>query len=139
MDSADSHSRPQSESGLAEEVERLRQRVAELEEKLATARSAGETSAYLVPREEREEMEGNIEFMGDFDELQANGVDVSKGGLCLEVSKPLPFDIKLSVQNEEYVYRGHMAWMKSLEDGSYRLGFKFVPPDLGPDRESMQS
>jgi hypothetical protein len=118
----------------AEEVEWLRQRVTELEEELAIARAPNESSAHLAPREQRENLDSSIEFMGDFADLQASGVDLSKRGLCLEVGKPLPFDIKLNIKGQEHVYRGHMAWMKSLADGSYRLGFQFVPPDLNEDR-----
>ena len=114
----------------ADEVDRLRSRVAELERELACSRGAEGKALRLGPREEREALASSVEIIGDFRALQAQGVDVSKGGICLEVGQPIPFDIKLSTDGGEQVYRGNMAWMKSLEDGSYRLGFRFVPPDL---------
>lgn len=114
----------------ADEVVGLRLRVAELERELAASRAVEERALHLGPRQERESLAGSVEIMGDFQALQAQGVDVSKGGICLEVGKPIPFDIKLTAEGEEQVYRGNMAWMKSLADGSYRLGFRFVPPDL---------
>ena len=118
------------QASSAHEVAQLRLRVAELEKELAASRSPGGDNIQMAPREEREALASRVEIMGDFEALQAQGVDISRGGICLEVGRPIPFDIKLTAEGEEHTYRGNMAWMKSLEDGSYRLGFKLVPPDL---------
>ena len=136
MDGAGSGDQPRSEFELVEELERLRQRVVELEEELATlSAGGGGAEVRYVPRADRRKLEAKVEVRGDFDQFQAQGVDMSTGGLCVEVSEPLPFDMMLSVEDEEYAYRGRMVWMKSLADGSYRLGFRFVPPDLSRDHD----
>jgi hypothetical protein len=108
----------------------LQLQISELQEELATLRAAGKETHMPAPREERAGISSNVELIGDFTALEAEGVDISRGGLCLEVGDPIPFDIKLNTEGQEHVYRGNMAWMKSLEDGSYRLGFEFVRSDL---------
>ena len=136
MDGAGSSDQSRNEFELVEELERLRRRVVELEEELSALSAGGEGSgARHVPRADRRKLEAKVEVRGEFDQFQAQGVDMSTGGLCVEVSEPLPFDMMLSVEDEEYAYRGRMVWMKSLADGSYRLGFRFVPPDLSRDHD----
>ena len=130
MEGKNSNNQREKESELAEELERARRRVCELEDELSRLRAG--SMASRVRREERRELRANIEFVGDFDRLRAQGVDISKGGLCLEVSEPLPFDMKLEIENQEHEYHGQMVWLKSVEDGGYRLGFRLVPPNLSP-------
>ena len=122
--------RPDPQPATADEVARLRKEVAELQAQLAAYHCLEENTIRVAPREERDELGSDVELIGDFDALQAEGVDISQGGLCLEVGDPLPFDIKLHAEGQEHIYRGNMVWMKSLADGSYRLGFNFVRTDL---------
>jgi hypothetical protein len=69
-------------------------------------------------RSERSSLEAQIEFIGDFDIVEASGVDMSDGGIC--------FDMKVTTSDWEQIQRANLAWMKRLESG-YRFGFEYVP------------
>ena len=107
-------------SGLVAELEEARRHVTELEAKLAASQPADRS------RPERKKLEASIEFIGDFDIIQAAGVDISSHGICFEVSESLAFDMKVELEDEEQVHRGRLVWMKSLAEDGYRLGFQFL-------------
>ena len=110
--------------------ENRRERMAALEEELRHLQAeAGKCSGRNSQRHERKKLEADIEFIGDFDIVAASGVDISAGGICFEVSHPLPFDMKISIGDEKHLYRGYLVWMKSTGDDNYRLGFEFISPE----------
>ena len=84
-------------------------------------------------RSERLAVEAQIEFIRDFDIVEATGVDLSEGGICFDVSDTLCFDMKVTTPDEEEIHRGNLAWMRRLKDGRYRFGFEFVPTSQGRD------
>ncbi len=78
-------------------------------------------------RPQRSTLEANIEFIGDFDVVQAQGIDLSEGGVCFGTSDGLPFEMRFELDGEVHQHRAHLIWMKQQEDGTYRYGLKFVP------------
>ena len=78
MDAAGSSDQSRNEFELVEELERLRRRVVELEEELSALSAGGEGSgARHVPRADRRKLEAKVEVRGEFDQFQAQGVDMS--------------------------------------------------------------
>jgi|TARA_B100001964_G_C13661106_1_gene349063 hypothetical protein len=80
-------------------------------------------------RSERVELSTKVEFVGDFDILQATGVNLSESGICFDIEETLPFEMRLEWEGEPYRYRAHLVWMKRLPEGGFRVGLKFVPPE----------
>ena len=113
-----------------QEIDSLQRRIVELETELTTLRAG----ASHLQREPRVSLKAEVDVTRRFGDFRARGVDRSPGGFCLEVSDPLPFEMTLRDEEQEHVYNGSMVWMKSLDDGGYRLGFKLSPPDLGSDQ-----
>lgn len=99
------------------EMARLRQRLAELE------REAGPD-----PRSSREKLQTAIEFIGDFDVVQAEGIDLSPGGIGFELGQPLLFEMRFTFGGQARQHRAHLVWMKLLDEGGCRCGFKFDNP-----------
>ena len=112
---------------LVDELEAARNHVAELEARLASMEQ--ET---LTRRQERQPLEADIEFIGDFDIIGAKGIDLSEGGICFEVSEPLTFEMRFDVHKQTHSHRAQLIWVKSLSTGGYHLGFKFIPPVSEP-------
>lgn len=104
------------------EISALRQRLAELE------REAGPD-----PRTQRAELQTAIEFIGDFDVLQAEGVDLSEGGIGFELRQPLPFEMRFVFDGRPRQHRAHLVWMKLTEGGGCRCGFKFDLPEASAE------
>ena len=83
-------------------------------------------------RAQRRELDAEIEFIGDFDVVSARGVDISKSGICFEMEEGFPFEMQFRRDGEKHRHRARLVWMKRLEDGSYRFGFEFIPPEPHP-------
>ena len=114
--------------------ENRRERMAALEEELRQLQAEiGECSGQQAQRHERKKLEADIEFIGDFDIVAASGVDISAGGICFEVSHPLPFDMKISIGGEKHIYRAYLVWVKSTGGDNYRLGFEFISPETNTE------
>ena len=113
------------------EAAELRSQLAAIQRQLTRLDRSGAPAAAggngEAQRSERSSLEAQIEFMGDFDIVEASGVDVSAGGICFEVSETLCFDMKVTTSHGEQVHRAHLVWITRLKDRGYRLGFKFVP------------
>ena len=110
---------------LIEEVEALRKHVTDLTEKIAAQQQKDtepETS-----RTQRNAIRTPITFIGNFSLVQAQGIDLSEGGVCFEVSEDLPFEMEFEINGETHQHKGALVWMKTLANGSSRWGFKFVP------------
>lgn len=112
---------------LANELETARNHVAELEARLASMEEGTH-----VRRQERQPLEADIEFIGDFDIIGAKGIDLSEGGICFEVSEPLTFEMRFDVHQQTHNHRAQLVWVSSLSTGGYHLGFKFIPPQSEP-------
>ena len=84
------------------------------------------SSQEIVPRLERLPLDGDIEFIGDFDILQAKGINISEGGIAFEIEGGLPFEMRFQAEDETKTYRAELVWMKRLPHGGYRMGLKFV-------------
>lgn len=85
-----------------------------------------------VSRSQRSDLNANIEFIGDFDVVQAQGIDLSEGGICFGTADGLPFEMRFELEGEVHQHRAHLIWMKQQEDGTYRFGLKFVPSQPVP-------
>ena len=79
-----------------------------------------------VPRASRSELGGEIEFIADFDIIQAKGINLSETGICFELEQDLPFEMKFELEGEEHIKRAHLIWVDQLPDGGFRFGLKFV-------------
>jgi hypothetical protein len=125
---------PQLKDDLLLEIDYLRGRLRRLEEDLA--KFDGDASAAweeLNPREERRPFEGTFTFSGDFDEVEARGVDLSSGGVCFEIGGDLPFSLQVR-QGEEVIERSaSLAWAQRLGDGKCRFGFEFTDDPTDDD------
>lgn len=124
-------------SSTGDEAAELRSQLADMQRQLACLDPAGAPEAVAgngeAVRSNRSSLEARIEFMGDFDIVEASGVDVSEGGICFEVSDTLCFDMKVTTPEGEQIHRGNLVWMKRLDDGGCRLGFEFVPTSQSRD------
>ena len=109
---------------LINELESMRQRIADLESKGKEAK--GPT------RSPRTELHADIEFIGDFDIVQAKGINLSEGGICFELGEPLPFEIQFELGGNMRKHRAHLLWMKRRQEGRYRFGLKFVKAEPYP-------
>ena len=67
-----------------------------------------------------------IEFIGDFDVVQAQGIDLSEGGVCFGTADGLPFEMRIELDGEVHLHRAHLIWMQQQAHGTYRFGLKFV-------------
>ena len=83
-------------------------------------------------RQEREALQTDIEFIGDFDIVVASGVDLSDGGICFELAEGLPFEMRFSLDGTAHQKRAQLIWVKRLEGGQYRFGFTFLPSEPYP-------
>ena len=79
-------------------------------------------------RAPRKELDTEIEFIADFDIVQAKGINISDSGICFELNQDLPFEMQFKSGEEVHRFRAHLIWVKRLPQGGYRLGLQFVPP-----------
>ena len=112
---------------LISELNDVRGRLAALEGKVV---SLGEDLAKeddgASRRAAREELNTPIQFIGDFDLIEARGVDLSSGGICFDAEADIPFEMEFQTNGDTKKYRAHLVWMKPLGNGRSRLGFRFV-------------
>jgi len=118
---------------LIEETEALRRRVAELESKIAASESkAARTDSIPKERAPRTEINASIEFIADFDIVEAKGINFSDSGICFELNEDLPFEMQFSLEGKIHRYRACLVWVKRMCKGGYRFGMQFVPPEAYP-------
>ena len=113
---------------LVAELKTLRGQIATLESEIVGLRQKGGNSAGFQERAPRVELDADIEFMGDFDIVQARGINISEGGICFAVKEDLPFEMRFELEGKLETRRAHFVWAKRLPTGGYHLGFKFVAP-----------
>lgn len=112
------------------EIEGLKKKVRALEEKLSLLEKENEGGDGLVKvRAARKPMHANIEFIGDFDLLEAEGVDISDSGICFELHTPLPFDMQFEQDGQRIRKHARLIWVKQLEGDRSRLGLHFIDTD----------
>ncbi|MFT5285435.1 MAG: hypothetical protein ACI8TQ_001600 [Planctomycetota bacterium] len=123
---------PQLKDDLILEIDFLRERLAKLEKDLVRYdANNGKAWAEVNPREERKPFVGTFSFTGDFDEVEARGVDLSPGGVCFEIGGDLPFSLQMR-QGAKIIERsGSLAWARRMAEGKCRFGFEFT--DLAPE------
>ncbi len=113
-------------NALLRENERLHQRIKALEERVRSMETAREhQDDDRMFRPPRRPMKANIEFIADFDVIEARGIDLSEGGVSFEVDEDLPFEMQFELNGRYYKNRAHLVWMKRLTSGGYRFGLMF--------------
>ena len=117
-------------SELNDELRAAYEKIDELESAVSELkmRIEDETKGFLF-RPPRRDINSNIEFIADFDIIEASGINISTGGLCFEVREELPFEMQFELKSKLHRYRAHLVWMKRLPQGGYRFGFMFVSPE----------
>lgn len=112
---------------LINEVKALRRMVADqgVEGEAQKEKAAGPGTS----RTQRNAIRTPITFIGNFSLVQAQGIDLSEGGVCFEVAEDLPFEMEFEIDGEVHQHKGSLVWMKKLENRLSRWGFKFMPGD----------
>jgi len=113
---------------LKEEIQSLNRRIAELEDQLDACMNIA-----IQERLPRYPLNARIEFIGDFDIINAQGVNISEGGICLKLADELPFEMHFQHEGRRVQRRAHLVWLKRQDsDGAYHSGFKFVDDEPFP-------
>jgi hypothetical protein len=115
----------QTKKDLIIELQSLQEHIRRIEEKINVCREES-TGNNIKVRSPRLPLQANIEFVGDFDILDAEGMDISETGICFELSVPLTFDMRFVQDGEIVTKRAALIWVKQLENGRSRLGLHFV-------------
>jgi hypothetical protein len=113
---------------VIDEIKSLRNRINELETKISSLDMKKKGECRNDPREN---LDAEIEFIGDFDIVKASGINISKGGICFEISESLPFSIRFKEGGQTHDFRGNLVWMDRLPGRKYRFGFSFAAPESG--------
>ncbi len=114
---------------LISELAEARREIGELRselEALESQKNAGSES--LENRAPRHEIRTHIEFFADFDVIEARGINISEGGICLELDEDLPFEMRFELNGRMHQHRAHLVWVKRSSRGGYLLGLMFARP-----------
>ncbi len=84
-------------------------------------------------RENRLPIKADIEFIGVFDLVKAQAINVSEGGISLKISNNLPFEMRYKLKKKIISRTAHLVWVKHTENGGYNFGFKFVKGESFPN------
>lgn len=115
---------------LIQEIEKVCQQVTRLEAQIAELEKQIDTQSQKpLNRLPREEMDASIEFIADFDIVEAKGINISEGGICFELAEDLAFEMQFRLDGKLHRHRAHLIWVKRLPNGGYRFGLKFVEPE----------
>ncbi|OQY58945.1 MAG: hypothetical protein B6245_09295 [Desulfobacteraceae bacterium 4572_88] len=118
---------------LIEELEATRRQLTKLESELAKKEGLSENQDKTVAsRPIRKEIHAAIEFIADFDIIEAKGINLSEGGICFELDEDLPFEMQFTLDGTRHRHRAHLIWVKRLPNGGYRFGLEFVQPEPYP-------
>lgn len=116
-------------SQLIEELKLLRQRVKSLEEKINSFEiEKDKTDKMFENRLQRQELRTHIEFITDFDIIDAQGINISDGGISFELYEDLPFEMRFEYNGEPHHHRANLVWIKRLPLGGFRFGLMFTQP-----------
>ena len=121
-------------AGMQEGTEKTRERlIAEMQELCARIgdieKSAGKAKKPVSARSQRSELQTEIQFIGDFGLLSAQGIDLSEGGIGFEVDEEIPFEMEFELDGKAHQHRAQLVWMQRLENGHCRFGFEFLPTE----------
>ncbi len=83
-------------------------------------------------RQQRLPIKTRIEFIGDFDILEAQSVNISEGGICFQINSDLPFELRYEQEGIIQHQRAHLVWVRKSEGRGYMLGLKFSDPEPYP-------
>ena len=111
-----------SQSVLEQELEAAKMLVHDLQAKLSQYDKKGP----IRQRSPREDLKSPVEFIGDFDIVHAEGINISEDGISFFLKKPLPVEMHYLQNGMQEHRRAHLVWMKHEPDEGYRFGLKFV-------------
>jgi hypothetical protein len=112
---------------LIEDLETLRRRLANLEvEMLDGSLDLGPVLNPSQRAEERTFLGAIVEFSPQFGNVDATGVNSSKGGVCFETDSPLCFRLKIRDTDGERVRDARLVWVNRGPDETSQLGFEFI-------------
>jgi len=120
---------------LIEELEAMRQQIADFKAKIRKFESeTKDNSRGLILRSPRKEIQADIEFIADFDVIEAKGVNISETGICFELNEDLPFEMQFTNDSGQLCkQRARLIWVKRLPEGGYRFGLEFVEHEAYPE------
>lgn len=70
----------------------------------------------------RKQVQGKVELLIDDEVLNAEAVNISDSGICIESSKPLSFQIMLNQEGGIKRYQAHLVWSKTDQNGKISYG-----------------
>jgi len=89
-----------------------------LRERIATIEHIG------LARPPRVEFDAKIKIQNISDTIDAQGINLSKGGLCFELDEPLKFNVRFEFEEEVHNRQVELIWVRKFGD-KYRCGLKF--------------
>ncbi len=110
---------------LQAELEANKKLIRDLQAKLAQV----EQERQVKPRAERVDLKSPVEFIGDFDIVHGEGINISDNGICFNVKKALPIEMHYMHNGIQQHRRAELVWMKELPEEGYRFGLKFIESD----------
>ena len=113
-----------SKEQLIDELQDLRARLADLEPAGPSEKEA-QSSGTEQSRYPRNDIEAPIVFIGGFNLIYAQGLNLSQGGVCFEISEHLPFEMEFDLGGEVHKHAANLIWMNRLPTGRSRLGLEF--------------
>ena len=112
---------------LIQELNLMRCKVKKLEEKIDNLEMKQKQSDKMFEnRPERHELRTHIEFITDFDIVEAKGINISEGGISFELYEDLPFEMRFDYKGVPHHHRANLVWIKRLPLGGFRFGLMFT-------------
>lgn len=128
----DDHAKSKAE--LIEELQLMRGVVGDLESRVQQLELRNRPQTVnLGEREPRRDLHSGVEFIADFDVLEAMGLNISDGGISFELYEDLAFEMRFELEGDVRHHRAHLVWVKRLPSGGYRFGLRFAGPTHGPE------
>ncbi len=122
-----------SKEQLIEELQQLRSQINQAEGKKPLLEAVDKKSSNKwIIRQTRDTLNADVEFIGDFDIMDAKGVNISEGGISFEMRTELPFEMQFEREGTMERHRAHLMWVRRLPKGGFRFGLKFVADEPYP-------
>lgn len=116
---------------LLEEIDALREQVRVLEKKTRGPKKGAEEVKGMAPtRSNRKPIRTHVEFIADFDVIEATGINISEGGICFAIEEDLPFEMRFEMDGQVHQHRGHLVWVRRDPDAGYQFGLMFTRPNI---------
>ena len=113
---------------LIDELQNLRGRLADLESE-GPGDESEQGGGPALARTPRNDIATPIVFIGGFSLLYAQGINLSEGGVCFEITEHLPFEMEFDLGGEVHNHGANLIWMNRLSTGRSRLGLQFKSSD----------